>query len=121
MVLKTLGLRHHFRTLRDPRRVNCCQHLLLDVIAIAICAVIANADDWQGVETFGHDRIDNSLHLQLDVTFGEDANREQGRIAGQNLAWVRRLALSLLRQHPSKMNMAQNRLSAAYNNGVAPR
>jgi predicted transposase YbfD/YdcC len=58
MVLKTLGLRQHFRTLRDPRRLNCCQHLLLDVIAIAICAVIANADDWQGVETFGHDRID---------------------------------------------------------------
>ena len=58
MVLKTLGLRQHFRTLRDPRRVNCCQHLLLDVIAIAICAVIANADDWQGVETFGHDRHD---------------------------------------------------------------
>ena len=115
MVLKTLGLRHHFRTLRDPRRVNCCQHLLLDVIAI--CAVIANADDWQGVETFGHDRIDNSLHSQLDVTFGEDANREQGRIAGQNLAWVRRLALSLLKQHPSKKSMAQKRLSAAYNTG----
>lgn len=58
MVLKALGLRHHFRTLRDPRRVNCCHHLLLDVIAIAICAVIANADDWQGVETFGHQRHD---------------------------------------------------------------
>jgi hypothetical protein len=27
MVLKALGLRHHFRTLRDPRRVNCCQRL----------------------------------------------------------------------------------------------
>lgn len=53
-----LDLRRHFRTLQDPRRVNSCQHLLLDVIAIAICAVIANADDWQGVETFGHDRQD---------------------------------------------------------------
>jgi hypothetical protein len=57
-VLKTLGLRHHFHTLRDPRRVNGCQHVLLDVIAIAICAVIANADDWQGVESFGHDQLD---------------------------------------------------------------
>ena len=44
--------------LPDPRRVNRCQHRLLDVIAIAICAVIANADDWQGIETFGHDRHD---------------------------------------------------------------
>lgn len=58
MVPGPLGLRRHFRALQDPRRVNSCRHLLLDVIAIAICAVIANADDWQGVETFGHDRRD---------------------------------------------------------------
>ena len=51
-------LTRHFRTLQDPRRVNRCQHLLLDIIAIAICAVIANADDWQGVETFGCSRRD---------------------------------------------------------------
>lgn len=58
MVPSRLGLHRHFRRLRDPRRVNCCQHRLLDIIAIAICAVIANADDWQGVETFGHERRD---------------------------------------------------------------
>ena len=58
MVPGPFGLRRHFRTLQDPRRVNSRQHLLLDIIAIAICAVIANADDWQGVETFGHDRRD---------------------------------------------------------------
>jgi predicted transposase YbfD/YdcC len=65
----------------------------------------------------GHWGIENSLHWQLDVTFAEDANREQGRIAGQNLAGLRRLALSLLKQHPSKKSMAQKRLSAAYNTG----
>jgi predicted transposase YbfD/YdcC len=64
-----------------------------------------------------HWRIENSLHWQLDVTFGEDANREQGRIGGQNLAGLRRLALSLLKQHPSKKSIAQKRLSAAYNTG----
>ena len=58
MVAGTLGLQRHFRTLRDPRRVNRCQHRLLDAIAIAICAVIVNADDWQGIETFGRDRHD---------------------------------------------------------------
>jgi predicted transposase YbfD/YdcC len=63
----------------------------------------------------GHWRIENSLHWQLDVTFGEDAHREQGRIAGQNFAGLRRVALSLLKQHPSKKSVAQKRLSAAYN------
>lgn len=62
----------------------------------------------------GHWRIENSLHWQLDVTFGEDAHREQGRIAGQNFAGLRRVALSLLKQHPSKKSIAQKRLSAAY-------
>lgn len=65
----------------------------------------------------GHWRIENSLHWQLDVTFGEDASRERGRIGAQNLAGLRRLALSLLKQHPSKKSIAQKRLSAAYNTG----
>jgi predicted transposase YbfD/YdcC len=63
----------------------------------------------------GHWRIENSLHWQLDVTFGEDANREQGRYAAANLAGLRRTALSLLKQHPSTKSIAQKRLSAAYN------
>jgi len=63
----------------------------------------------------GHWRIENSLHWQLDVTFGEDASREQGRTAAENLAGLRRLALSLLKRHPSKKSVAQKRLSAAYN------
>ncbi len=62
-----------------------------------------------------HWRIENNLHWQLDVTFGEDASREQGRIGAQNLAGLRRLALSLLKQHPSQKSIAQKRLSAAYN------
>ncbi len=58
MAPSRLGLRHHFRNLQDPRRTNACRHRLLDIIAIALCAVIANADDWQGVATFGRQRLD---------------------------------------------------------------
>jgi predicted transposase YbfD/YdcC len=58
MARSPLSLRHHFRSLKDPRRLGSCKHRLLDIIAIAICAVIAKADDWQGVETFGHERVD---------------------------------------------------------------
>ncbi len=60
-----------------------------------------------------HWRIENNLHWQLDVTFGEDGNRVRERNAAENLALVRRVALSLLKQHPSKQSMACKTLEAA--------
>ncbi len=45
-----------------------------------------------------HWSIENGQHWILDVTFGEDARRQQDRNGGANLAAVRRLAVSLLRQ-----------------------
>jgi hypothetical protein len=55
------------------------------------------------------------LHWQLDVTFREDNNREQGRNGAANLALVRKLALVLLKQHSSKESIACKRLHAALN------
>jgi len=73
-----------------------------------------------GAEVYGkalreHWGIENKLHWQLDVTFAEDANRVQRRQGGQNLALLRRLALSLLKRHSSKASMACKRLAAALN------
>lgn len=48
-----------------------------------------------------HWRIENSQHWVLDIAFGEDARRQQDRNGGANLAAVRRLAVSLLRQDQS--------------------
>ena len=45
-----------------------------------------------------HGSIENSQHWVLDVTFGEDTRRQQDRNGGANLAAVRRLAVSLLKQ-----------------------
>jgi predicted transposase YbfD/YdcC len=45
-----------------------------------------------------HWGIENGQHWVLDVCFGEDARRQQDRNGGVNLAAVRRLAVSLLRQ-----------------------
>ena len=61
----------------------------------------------------GHWGIENNLHWQLDLTFGEDANRVQRRQGAENLALVRRLALGLLKRHPGKESIACKRLSAA--------
>jgi predicted transposase YbfD/YdcC len=57
MVLPNLAIVKHFRTLKDPRVKRRKKHLLLEVIAIAICAVIAGCDDWQQIETFGDNRL----------------------------------------------------------------
>jgi predicted transposase YbfD/YdcC len=60
-----------------------------------------------------HWSVENNLHWQLDVTFGEDANRVQRRHGGENLALLRRLALSLLKRHGGKESLACKRLAAA--------
>lgn len=51
-----LSIKKHFRKLKDPRRAHRRRHLLMDIIAIAICAVICGCDDWQQVATFGRER-----------------------------------------------------------------
>ena len=61
----------------------------------------------------GHWGIENNLHWQLDITFAEDDNRVQQRRCAENLALLRRLALTLLKQHPGKQSMACKRLAAA--------
>jgi len=49
----TASLMEHFSALEDPRSDFGKRHLLLDIIVIAICAVICGADNWVEVELFG--------------------------------------------------------------------
>jgi predicted transposase YbfD/YdcC len=64
----------------------------------------------------GHWGIENELHWVLDVAFREDANTRAGH-AGKNLAWLRRLALSLLRRTPGKGSIKGKRLTAGWDEG----
>lgn len=50
----TGALRTHFAKLDDPRLERSKLHQLLDVITIAICAVICGADSWVEMEEFGN-------------------------------------------------------------------
>jgi predicted transposase YbfD/YdcC len=64
----------------------------------------------------GHWTIENSLHWQLDVTFGEDRCRVRMGLAGANLSVVRRAALGLLKNEASeKIGVKNKRLAAACN------
>jgi predicted transposase YbfD/YdcC len=42
--------------MKDPRRAHRRLHLLHDILVIALAAVIAGAQDWQEIETFGRKR-----------------------------------------------------------------
>jgi len=49
-----------------------------------------------------HWRIENSLHWVLDMNFREDESRTRHRVFADNLSWLRRFAITLLKQHPKK-------------------
>jgi hypothetical protein len=48
----------HFSSLEDPRIERTKQHLLEDIVAIAILAVIGGADSWVAIETYAQVKQD---------------------------------------------------------------
>lgn len=52
-----------------------------------------------------HWSIENSLHWVLDVDFSEDHSRIRSGFSPQNASWMRCLALSLLKNEPSKLSI----------------
>lgn len=63
----------------------------------------------------GHWAIETTLHWCLDVTFREDENRVRNRTAANNLAWLKRFGLSLLKQQTDKHSIAMRRRIAGWN------
>ena len=186
------GLLRCLEGLDDPRVVGRCDHLLFDIVAITLLAVMCGAEDWPDIKQFGASReeflktfldlphgipshdtfrrvfgrldrtqfatclftwtqalheatdgqvtdgkeswesrynitdhrprakflghairqhwgIENGQHWILDVTFGEDSRRQQDRNGAANLAAVRRLGLSLLRQEQTNKRGVKNK------------
>lgn len=66
----------------------------------------------------GHWGIENSLHWVLDVCFREDEQRHWAGNSAQNLAWLRKLALSLLKAEKNSKgkSIARRRLLAGWKN-----
>jgi predicted transposase YbfD/YdcC len=67
----------HFADLEDPRVERTKRHKLLDIMVIAICAIICGADDWVAAESFGrakHEWLKRFLELPNGIpshdTFG---------------------------------------------------
>lgn len=62
----------------------------------------------------GHWSIENGLHWVLDVVFREDARRLYDRTAAENVAFLNRLALSLLRGDTGKGSLKVKRKQAGW-------
>jgi predicted transposase YbfD/YdcC len=61
----------------------------------------------------GHWSIE-SMHWVLDVNFREDDSRTRERTLGDNLSWLRRFAVTLLKRHPAKDSLRGKMQAAGY-------
>jgi predicted transposase YbfD/YdcC len=102
---------------------------LCTLVVLTCCRIVAGVENWEtrlyisshrpNAKALGdairqHWGIENGQHWSLDVTFHEDARRQQDRHGAANLAAVRRLALSLLRQEKTnKRGLKNKRLACA--------
>jgi predicted transposase YbfD/YdcC len=76
-----------------------------------------------GVKRFAHAirshwSIENTCHWSLDMTFREDESRIREEAIRENFAWMNRLVLSLLKQHPGKESLAMKRRSCGWSDDV---
>jgi predicted transposase YbfD/YdcC len=94
------SIRKHFRSLKDPRVVGRTRHRLFDIIALAICGVIANCDDWPDIALFAQKREDWFRRF-LDLHNGVPAHDTFERVFAALdpralerccLAWLREVA-----------------------------
>ena len=86
----------HFANLKDPRRERSKEHLLKDIIAIAILAVLSGADGWVAIEAYGNAKYEwlkSFLQLPNGIPSHDTFSRVFARIEPQQfqecfLSWV---------------------------------
>ncbi len=69
----------HFGELSDPRTGNAKAHIFLEILIIAICAVICGADGWSDMELFGKNKKD-WLKTFLELPKGIPSHDTFGRV-----------------------------------------
>ncbi len=69
----------HFAELPDPRIARAKRHALLDIVTIALCAVICGADSWVEVERFGRAKR-AWLQTRLPLANGIPSHDTFGRV-----------------------------------------
>lgn len=69
----------YFCKVTDPRKERTKEHKLIDIIAIAICAVICGAEGWRDIENFGESKLP-WLKTFLELPNGIPSHDTFGRV-----------------------------------------
>ena len=72
-------LEEHFSEVSDPRIDRTKDHKLLNIISIAICAIISGAEGWVDIENYGKSKID-WLKTILELPNGIPSHDTFGRV-----------------------------------------
>lgn len=73
------AIEEHFSKVSDPRVDRTKEHKLIDMIAIAICAVICGAEGWTDIENFGNSKLP-WLKTFLELPNGIPSHDTFGRV-----------------------------------------
>jgi hypothetical protein len=73
------SLEECFGDVPDPRVVGRCEHKLIEIILVAVCAVLRGADNWSEVEEFGKSKAE-WLQQYLDLAGGIPSHDTFGRV-----------------------------------------
>lgn len=76
------AIEEHFRQVTDPRVDRTKEHKLIDMLAIAICAVICGAEGWTDIENFGNSKLP-WLKTLLELPNGIPSHDTFGRVFGR--------------------------------------
>src|ERR1700722_20069946 len=68
-----------FENLTDPRMKRTRRHALLDIIILAVCATLGNADGWADIERFARAKLD-FFRTFLDLPNGIPSHDTFGRV-----------------------------------------
>lgn len=77
------SFRTYFAEIEDPRVERTRRHDLLDIIVMAICAVICGADDWVDVEAWGNAKLDWLRQQGLPLPNGIPSHDTFGDVFGR--------------------------------------
>jgi predicted transposase YbfD/YdcC len=101
--LKSIGMAIS-EVVRDGKTTDEVRYYISSLPVEADAATFAHA-------VRSHWGVENGCHWTLDVTFREDESRIREKRLRENMAWLNRFSLSLLKQHPGRQSVAMKRRS----------